>query len=77
MTRLCFSEGQRLLAAALELPTSAITKIEPDKAYYVRLRFNRADDSEITQRSVQSFTAASLERWFQNTGEHQRNALRI
>ena len=56
MTRLCFSEGQRLLAAALELPTSAITKIEPDKAYYVRLRFNRADDSEITQRSVRLVT---------------------
>jgi beta-galactosidase len=42
--------------ATLELPTGAITKLEPDKAYYVHLRFNRADDSEITQRSVRLVT---------------------
>lgn len=38
--------------ASLELPTSAITKAEPGISYYVHLRFNRADGSEITQRSV-------------------------
>jgi beta-galactosidase len=42
--------------AALELPTSAITKAEPGIAYYVHLRFNRADGSEITQRSVRLMT---------------------
>jgi len=42
--------------AALELPTSAITKPEPGVAYYLHLRFNRADGSEITQRSVQLIT---------------------
>jgi beta-galactosidase len=42
--------------AALELPTTAITKAEPGIAYYVHLRFNRADGSEITQRSVRLMT---------------------
>jgi beta-galactosidase len=43
-------------SATLEIPTTAITRIEPRKAYYVLLRFNRGDDSEITQRSVHLVT---------------------
>lgn len=42
--------------ATLDIPTTAITKIEPGKSYYIQLVFNRADGSEMARRSVRLTT---------------------
>jgi beta-galactosidase len=41
---------------ALELPTNRITKLETDTSYYVQLRFDRTDGSEIMRNSVRLVT---------------------